>query len=143
MSKQSLNVNHLLLQLLSNCLTHFEDSLLPPAETNSCLQVLFLVKLHKSRVSTIELRSRCSSLLDIVVILGDVSLKLKLITPILYIYNLISPLEFLCHSFFLHVFSGFWHSTQIVMSKKLIHRWHLSPSCMISSSFLFVSLFTL
>lgn len=73
--KQSLNVNHLLLQFLSNCLTNFEDSLLPPAEINSCLQVLFLVKLHKPRVSTIEFRSRCSSLLDIVMILGDVSLK--------------------------------------------------------------------
>lgn len=73
--KQSLNVNHLLLQFLSNCLTNFEDSLLPPAEINSCLQVLFLVKLHKLRVSTIEFRSRCSSLLDIVMILGDVSLK--------------------------------------------------------------------
>lgn len=73
--KQSLNVNHLLLQFLSNCLTNFEDSLLPPAEINSCLQVLFLVKLHKPRVSTIEFRSRCISLLDIVMILGDVSLK--------------------------------------------------------------------
>lgn len=73
--KQSLNVNHLLLQFLSNCLTNFEDSLPPPAEINSCLQVLFLVKLHKPRVSTIEFRSRCSSLLDIVMILGDVSLK--------------------------------------------------------------------
>lgn len=69
--RQSLNVNHLLLQFLSN----FEDSLLPPAEIDSCLQVLFLVKLHKPRVSTIEFRSRCSSLLDIVMILGDVSLK--------------------------------------------------------------------
>lgn len=73
--KQSLNVNHLSLQFLSNCLTNFEDSLLPPAEIDSCLQVLFLVKLHKPRVSTIEFRSRCSSLLDIVMILGDVSLK--------------------------------------------------------------------